>query len=68
MLKPEEYRTLDTFRCIIAVVANNTQFLHIAPEGMTNPKADSVAEIFKIDRCQARWHGARTTPEECSHE
>lgn len=49
MLKPEEYRTLDTFRCIIAVVANNTQFLHIAPEGMTNPKTDSLAEIFKTD-------------------
>ena len=68
MLKPEEFSILYTFRYIIAVVVNNAQFLHIAPEGMTNPKADSVAEIFKIDRCQARWHGARTTPEECNHE
>jgi hypothetical protein len=48
VLKLEEFRIVYT-RYIIPVVVNNAQFLNIAPEGMADPKVDSVAEIFKTD-------------------
>ena len=41
MPKLEEFRNVYTF--------DNAQFLNIAPEGMADPKVDSVAEIFKKD-------------------